>query len=98
MSDASQPWCREDDALLESLTAPLLVHNKSDLPPAGARPEGLATSALTGEGLDKLIDTIGRRLVPHPPEQSAAVPFTQRQIGRVSPQVTAFDTDFLSQG
>lgn len=89
VSDASQPWCREDDALLESLTAPLLVHNKSDLPPAGGRPQGLATSALTGEGSDQLINTIGRRLVADPPEQSAAVPFTQRQIGLLSKALAA---------
>jgi tRNA modification GTPase len=81
VSDASQPWCRDDDALAESLSDPLVVHNKCDLPPAGGRPQGLATSALTKEGLDELIAAIGRRLVPNPPERLAAVPFTQRQVG-----------------
>ena len=62
--------------------SPLLIaHNKSDLPPApGDRPDGLATSALTGEGIPALLRAIGGRLVPSPPEPGEPVPWTQHQL------------------
>ncbi len=80
VSDASQPWCVDDERLCEGLVAPLLVHNKSDLPSAtDDHPPGLATSALIGEGIDGLVAEIGKRLVPDPLPDHLAVPFTARQ-------------------
>jgi tRNA modification GTPase len=56
----------------------LMCYNKMDLVPhlAGtpALPACLPVSALTGEGIETLLDCITRRLVPHPPQQGEAVP------------------------
>jgi tRNA modification GTPase len=92
--DTSLPWLPEHDALLRATPTPLVVHNKCDLvhsgfPPeaqAGAphyaerRPAGLAVSALTHEGIDRLLQHVRERLVPDPPPPGAAVPFTTRQV------------------
>jgi len=40
----------------------------------------LRTSALTGQGIDELMQTIVRQLVPSEPGPQTPVPFTQRQI------------------
>jgi tRNA modification GTPase len=79
--DGSTPWSSEDDALAALLPASILVHNKCDLPAVpGNRPEGLSISATAGEGIDLLLETIGRRLVPDPPMPGAAVPFSSEQV------------------
>lgn len=57
VTDASQPLHADDADLLASLAgrAALLVRNKCDLQPASPAPQpNIATSALTGEGLDPL--------------------------------------------
>jgi tRNA modification GTPase len=59
----------------------LVIHNKCDLPPAaGSRPPGLSLSALRGDGIEALVQTISRRLVPDPPPPGAAVPFALEQV------------------
>ena len=84
VADRSVPWSAEDQALVEQWPASVLVHNKCDLPAApGDRPAGLSTSALGGEGIDVLLETIGRRLVPDPPPPGAAVPFSSEQVEMV---------------
>jgi len=77
--DRSREWSGADRELTNSYPDAPLVHNKCDLPcsPAG-RPAGLATSALTGEGIDDLLALIALRLVPDPPPPGAAVPFRVR--------------------
>ncbi|MEN6450220.1 MAG: GTPase [Thermoguttaceae bacterium] len=40
---------------------------------------GLMTSAARGDGIEMLLETIARRLVPDPPAAGAAVPFTTEQ-------------------
>ena len=45
-----------------------------------SRPAGLIVSALRGDGIEALLETIGRRLVPDPPPPGAAVPFTAQQV------------------
>ena len=56
----------------------LVCSNKIDLFPTKAqRHKGLNTigvSALTGEGIESLLDKVIRRLVPHPPQPGEAVP------------------------
>jgi tRNA modification GTPase len=47
------------------------------------RPAGLDTSALRGDGIEALLATIGRRLVPDPPFPGAAVPFTAQQVAAI---------------
>jgi len=89
--DLSRPWSAADAALVESRTDAMVVHNKRDLPvgPARARPEGLWTSALYGEGVDALVRAIAERLVPHPPPAGAAVPFTAEQVDRLESAAAA---------
>jgi tRNA modification GTPase len=87
VADRSVPWSAEDDVLVEQYPTSLLVHNKCDLPAApGDRPEGLATSALRGEGVDALLAAISRRLVADPPPRGAAVPFSSGQVEMVRRQ------------
>lgn len=80
--DRSQPWSDESASLVESLPDAVVVHNKLDLAPAAGppRPPGRETSALRGDGIERLLATIARRLVPDPPAPGAAVPFTDEQI------------------
>lgn len=75
--DASQEWSGADDAVLAAWPDALVVHNKSDLPPAAGRlrPAGLATSALRGTGIEEVVRELSERLVPDPPPPGAAVPF-----------------------
>lgn len=65
----------------------LVVHNKSDLPPAAnssdATPDCL-TSAATGQGIAELAAAIAGRLVLSPPEPGEAVLFTPAQVERVN--------------
>lgn len=57
---------------------PVLVVNKIDLPPAWTDGSlaALRVSAATGTGLAELCQLIARRLVPDPPGEGEAVPFT----------------------
>jgi tRNA modification GTPase len=82
--DHSQPWSEVDVALHRASPDALVVHNKSDLPPAaGRREQGPCISALRGDGIDALADAIARRLIPHPPDPGEAVPFTPQQVERL---------------
>jgi len=84
VGDRSAPWSAEDQALRDDLSTALLAHNKCDLPAAeGPRPEGLCVSALTGEGVARLLSEISRRLVPAPPPPGAAVPLNAEQCEAV---------------
>ncbi len=59
-----------------------LVLNKVDLTEilTHADPLSVETCALTGVGIDQLLSTIARRLVPTVPPPGAAVPFTAAQV------------------
>jgi tRNA modification GTPase len=84
VTDRSQPWSAEEDALLEQWPNCLLVHSKCDLPLASdKRPAGVSTSALRGEGIEALLASISERLVPDPPPPGAAVPFSAEQVEMV---------------
>ncbi len=79
--DQSETWSAEDQMLMDQSPGAMLIYNKSDLPtPSGHRPAGLAVSALRQEGIERLLDAIGRRLVPDPPPPGAAVPLTAEQV------------------
>ncbi len=81
VSDRSAPWSAEDQALADRWPAAVLVHNKCDLPASpDRRPTGITTSALCGQGIDALLATIGRRLVPDPPAPGTPVPFSKKQV------------------
>ena len=79
--DRSVSWSNDDQTLLREWPSALVVHNKSDLPPApGTRPSGSVVSAIQGGGLTELLGTISGRLVPSPPGPGAAVPFNAEQL------------------
>jgi tRNA modification GTPase len=82
--DRSQPWSEADQALLEAYRAALRLHNKSDLPSApGERPPGIELSAMHATGIEALCREIAARLVPHPPQPGAAVPFEAEQVDSI---------------
>jgi tRNA modification GTPase len=58
----------------------LLVVNKIDLRRPQDIKSALPVSAVTGEGIERLMSAIARRLVPDPPQRGEAVPFAERQI------------------
>jgi tRNA modification GTPase len=84
VADLSQPWTDEDRHLVLALgkRPTLLAHNKADLlgpdaaHPLPDRPPGIAVSARTGIGLERLLDAVIERLVPVPPAVDDALPFT----------------------
>lgn len=68
------------------LDRPLFVLNKSDLikdrgaedPPPATQNEFIELSATYGDGLEKLIAEMVKRLIPHPPQPGEGVPFNDR--------------------
>jgi tRNA modification GTPase len=83
--DLSRPWTADDAVLVAELPGAAVVHNKQDLPeaPGPPRPAGLRSSAISGEGVQRLVRTLAERLVPEPPPPGAAVPFTADHIDRL---------------
>ncbi len=78
--DATQP--AETMELSATATHKMLVvMNKSDLLSDANEPfpDFIATSALTGQGIESLLAAIAESLVPHPPPPGSALPFTARQ-------------------
>jgi tRNA modification GTPase len=85
VADQSEPWDARDARLAEAHPGALVVHNKSDLRPAeGDRPPGVVVSARSGTGIESLVTAISRRLVPHPPEPGAAVPFRPEHVDQLT--------------
>ena len=84
--DRSEPLQEVNRQLLETTASAVVVVNKCDLPP-GWNVETLRrkvsnihpVSADTGAGLDLLVRAIESRLIPHPPDAGAAVPFRLEQ-------------------
>jgi len=91
--DASQPWSPEDQSLIDRWPRALIVQNKCDLLGDNQGERGtsvpgnlscaLSTSALRGDGIATLLETIARRLVPDPPPPGAAVPFRSEHVERL---------------
>jgi tRNA modification GTPase len=83
--DASQPWQNDDEALVKQWPDALVVFNKIDLATHAPVLSGaIATSALTGLGIEELARGIGDRLVPDPPPAGAAVPFHESHEQAIS--------------
>lgn len=81
-------------------TRSLRVLNKIDAANIGSDPlmtrdpaQGIATSALTGEGIDQLRALIVKRLVPMPPELGSAVPLNDRQTRWLQRLTSSADRD-----
>jgi tRNA modification GTPase len=88
--DAAQAWTHELAAMTRQFPTAIIVHNKIDLlhdrnadDPEIAlpgRPAGIATSALSGAGVERLIARVVRHLVQGAPAIRDAVPFLPSQI------------------
>jgi tRNA modification GTPase len=81
--DHREVWTQQDQRLLESIEPQLIVFNKTDLAIERQmqpdRPVGLETSAVTGQGIEKMIEQIGKLLVPELPDPGQAFPVTETQ-------------------
>ena len=82
VTDVTQPWAEDEEALRQRWPDAIVVHNKSDQIESGphGRPEGLLVSAWTGEGVDTLLTTVRERLIPDPPQPGEAVLFSDSQM------------------
>ncbi|PQO39961.1 GTPase [Blastopirellula marina] len=80
--DQSAPWTKDDQTLVDAYPHAIIIHNKSDLPAAGdgVRPAGLEVSAERGDGIERLIATIGHAIVPTPPLPGTPLLFTPEQV------------------
>ncbi len=83
--DRSQAW---DPAALPQVadeTNRLVLASKCDLPAAWTEGQvsAMPISAVTGEGLERLLATIGHHLVPHPPQAGEAVPWSAGHARRL---------------
>lgn len=81
--DRSEPLTNEDHRLMAGHPGALVVANKADLPGVWDH-AGPVVSAERGDGVGRLAEEIGRRLVPEAPPPGAAIPFRPRQVRRLS--------------
>jgi len=86
--DASLPWTTENDRLIDWLRPAIVVANKRDLAPCPAN-NLLVTSALTGDGIDRLAEAIVHFLVPCPPASGEGLPFTVEQMSKLTAAAAA---------
>jgi len=96
VGEAGRPWTVDERQIAESSRATLLVVNKCDLVESSDQSisrDAIPVSALTGTGLDVLIETIARRLVPEPPAPGAAVPFSSRQVEALTAARSALEVN-----
>ena len=90
--DAQLGLSQLDSQLARNHPNAILVANKQDLAAHNDWPEPVArTSALTGEGVDSLIQRIITRLVPEPPRTDDPVPWTQTQLAELRRASRALD-------
>jgi tRNA modification GTPase len=82
--DATEGALDEDLSLGGPRAKTIVVRNKLDLvADATGWPGSLATSAVRGDGIPELLRGIAEGLVPDPPSPGQAIPWTERQIGRL---------------
>ncbi|WP_152052315.1 GTPase [Tautonia marina] len=81
--DQSEPFTETDRGLIKDYENALIVCNKRDLvavwEPDASWGEVKRISAERGDGLESLVATISRRLVPDPPQAGEAIPFREPQ-------------------
>jgi tRNA modification GTPase len=78
---ASEPESDDNRQLRENWPRAICVCNKSDLPARHQPPrDAIATSAVAGTGIDRLLAAISRRIAPNPPPPHAAVPFLPQHV------------------
>jgi tRNA modification GTPase len=90
--DRGEPLGYLDHAILATHPEALIVANKSDLPATWDEESigALAVSAEQGDGVDRLVEAIARRLVPDPPQSGTAVPFRLTHLRRLQAIGRAF--------
>jgi tRNA modification GTPase len=82
--DRAVPLDDNDRALLRRYPHAVRVANKSDLPACWEpTSDFLNVSARTGDGLERLLGAIERRIVPDPPPEGCAIPFRPSQVARL---------------
>jgi tRNA modification GTPase len=75
--DATAPWTDVESELCHAAPGCVVAHNKIDLNPAcERRANGVLTSVTAGRGIEQLLASISRTLVPAAPPRGSAVPFT----------------------
>lgn len=79
--DASAGWTGEDEEVAQTISKPLIVANKIDLPATGSSllSGALGVSATSGAGMDVLATEVVRRIVPLVPPANQVYPVTARQ-------------------
>lgn len=92
--DATLPWTHLEHSLLARTSHSLVVHTKCDLraSPLDDRPAGIATSSITGLGLDDLARSISQALVPQPPAAGTPIPFTDAQFRAVQQALACLES------
>jgi len=96
--DGAACWSADAAELTATHPDALIVHNKSDLPAdEQPRPAGIAVSATTGDGVDRLAAEIVRRLVAEPPPAGEAVPFTPEHVRRIADARCALEAGDLGR-
>jgi tRNA modification GTPase len=83
--DATRHKAEEIRSLFELIPSSLLVINKCDLAEVEFDEEDhVVVSAITGQGMDHLLQSIQRRLIPKPPDAEQAMPWTEAASARVA--------------
>ncbi len=83
--DRSEPLRDLDRAVVSEQAGGLIVANKCDLPAAwsAAELDAVSVSAERGDGIEELVSTVARRLIPDAPPPSRGVPFRASQVRRL---------------
>jgi tRNA U34 5-carboxymethylaminomethyl modifying GTPase MnmE/TrmE len=86
VGEAGRPRTFDERQIADRCSAAIWALNKCDLQACNQVESGDAihVSALTGAGLDVLVEAIVQRLVPAPPAPGTAVPFSRRQVEALS--------------
>ncbi|MCU0708949.1 MAG: GTP-binding protein [Pirellula sp.] len=88
--DPEEGWTEEHQSIWQSHSGKcLLVQTKSDKISTMSSPSKLpaaasALSAVTGDGIEELMQTIAKSLVPDPPPSGAAIPFRSWHVEHLS--------------
>ncbi len=84
VSDRSQPWHADEQALIESNPSVVLLHNKSDLPAGHPRPQGLGleVSLEQADSVAEILTAVALRLID-PSRQFAPFPTDPWQVAMI---------------
>ncbi|QDV48590.1 GTPase [Gimesia fumaroli] len=97
--DTSQPAHPDDQRLLSQWNDSIVVAHKTDLPQRWDErlPEqAIPVSSKTKAGIEALLETLVKRLIPEVPPEATAVPVTKRQIDLLHQAAAALTSQDLS--